>query len=122
MFAVIKAGGRQYRVVGNDVIEIDRVANEVGSVIQFGDVLMVGGPDGTTVGAPIVAGVTVSGEVIDHPRGPKVIAFKKRRRKNSKRKRGHRQHHTLVRISVIGDTTFEKPVRAARPAAAEANE
>ncbi|MCW5713194.1 MAG: 50S ribosomal protein L21 [Bauldia sp.] len=122
MFAVIKAGGRQYRVVGNDVIEIDRVADEIGSVIQFGDVLMVGGPDGTTVGAPIVAGVTVSGEVVEHHRGPKVIAFKKRRRKNSKRTRGHRQHHTLVRISAIGDTTFEKPVRAAKAAPAEANE
>ncbi|MGD9740849.1 MAG: 50S ribosomal protein L21 [Bauldia sp.] len=100
MFAVIKAGGRQYRVAANDVIEIDRVEAEVGDTIAFGEVLMLGG-DTPTVGAPTVAGASVSGEVVEHTRGDKVIAFKKRRRKNSKRTRGHRQHHTLVRITGI---------------------
>jgi large subunit ribosomal protein L21 len=97
MFAVIKTSGRQYRVAANDVIEINRVAVDVGSFIDFPEVLMVG----TTIGNPLVAGATVSGEVIDHPRGDKVIAFKKRRRHNYKRKKGHRQDLTLVRITDI---------------------
>ena len=101
MFAVIKAGGRQYRVAANDVIEIDRIAGDVGDSIGFDQVLMLGGPEGATLGSPVVAGASVAGEVIEHRRGAKIIVFKKRRRKNSRRTRGHRQHLTLVRITDI---------------------
>jgi large subunit ribosomal protein L21 len=100
MFAVIKTGGKQYRVAPEDVIRIDRVAAEPGQVIEFGEVLVVGG-DTPTIGVPTVEGAMVAGELLQHERGDKVIAFKKRRRKNSRRKRGHRQHQTVVRIKEI---------------------
>jgi large subunit ribosomal protein L21 len=119
MFAVIRTSGRQYRVAANDVIEINRVAVDIGDRIDFADVLMVGGPDGSKFGGPLLEGATVSGEVIDHPRGPKVIAFKKRRRHNYKRKKGHRQDLTLVRITDIL-TDGQKP--APRKAAARKTE
>jgi large subunit ribosomal protein L21 len=101
MFAVIKTGGKQYRVAANDVIEIEKLEAEPGAAVTFADVLMVGGDDGVTVGAPLIAGATVAGEVVEQTRAAKVIAFKKRRRQNSKRKRGHRQHLTVVRITGI---------------------
>ena len=102
MFAVIKTGGRQYRVVPDDVLEIGKIEGEVGTIVQLGEVLVVGG-DTPVLGAPTVAGATVAAEVLQHKRGPKVIAFKKRRRKNSRRKRGHRQDLSTVRIkSIIG--------------------
>jgi large subunit ribosomal protein L21 len=100
MFAVIKTGGKQYRVVAEDILQVGRVDGEPGSVIEFGEVLVVGG-DTPVLGVPTVAGATVAAEVLDHVRGPKVIAFKKRRRKNSRRKRGHRQEFSLVRITEI---------------------
>ena len=89
MFAVFKTGGKQYRVAAEDVLKVDRVKGEPGEIVEFGEVLVVGG-DSVTLGAPMVAGATVAAEVLDHARGPKIIAFKKRRRKNSRRKRGHR--------------------------------
>jgi len=100
MFAVIKAGGKQYRVAAEDVIRIDRVENEPGQVVEFGEVLLLGG-DTPTIGTPTVAGATVAGEVLQHDRGDKVIAFKKRRRKNSRRKRGYRHEFSLIRITEI---------------------
>jgi large subunit ribosomal protein L21 len=100
MFAVIKTGGKQYRVVAEDILQVDRVDAEPGSVIEFGEVLVVGG-ETPVLGVPTVEGATVAAEVLDHVRGPKVIAFKKRRRKNSRRKRGHRQEFSLVRITEI---------------------
>ena len=100
MFAVIKTGGKQYRVVAEDVLRVDRLEGEPGTVVEFAEVLVVGG-DTPVVGAPTVADATVAGELLDHIRGPKVIAFKKRRRKNSKRKRGHRQDLTIVRVTDI---------------------
>lgn len=100
MFAVIKAGGKQYRVAPEDVIRIDRVAGEPGEVIEFGEVLVVGG-DTPVIGVPTVAGATVAGEVLQHTRGDKVIAFKKRRRKNSRRKRGYRHDFSVIRITEI---------------------
>ena len=100
MFAVIKTGGKQYRVVAEDVLRVDRLEAEPGTVVEFSEVLVVGG-DHTMLGTPTVAGATVGAEVLDHVRGPKVIAFKKRRRKNSRRKRGHRQEFSLVRITEI---------------------
>ena len=113
MFAVIKTGGRQYRVVPNDVLEIGKIAGDVGTIVQLGEVLVVGG-DTPVLGSPMVAGASVAAEVLDHKRGPKVIAFKKRRRKNSRRKRGHRQEFTVVRITEIC-TDGRKPI--ARPKA-----
>jgi large subunit ribosomal protein L21 len=100
MFAVIKTGGKQYRVVAEDKLKVARVAGEVGDIVEFGEVLVVGG-DTPTLGNPTVAGATVAAEVLAHDRDEKVIAFKKRRRKNSRRKRGHRQEYSLVRITEI---------------------
>jgi large subunit ribosomal protein L21 len=100
MFAVIKAGGKQYRVVAEDVIRIDRVEAEPGNVIEFGEVLLLGG-DTPQIGAPTVSGAMVAGEVLQHTRGDKVIAFKKRRRKNSRRKRGYRHEFSVIRITEI---------------------
>jgi large subunit ribosomal protein L21 len=100
MFAVFKTGGKQYRVAADDVLQIDKVKGEPGQIVAFGEVLLVGG-DAVTLGKPTVAGATVAAEVLDQARGPKIIAFKKRRRKNSRRKRGHRQEFTLIRITEI---------------------
>ena len=111
MFAVIKTGGKQYTVAANDVITIERLEGEAGDVISFTEVLMIGG-DKAVVGSPLVAGATVAGELVEQARGPKVISFKKRRRQNSKRKKGHRQDLTLVRITEIL-TDGKKPSKAA---------
>ncbi len=100
MFAVIKTGGRQYRVVPDDVLEIGKIAGDVGTIVQLGEVLLLGG-DTPVLGAPTVAGATVAAEVLQHKRGPKVISFKKRRRKHSKRKRGYRDEITVLRITEI---------------------
>jgi large subunit ribosomal protein L21 len=113
MFAVIKTGGRQYRVVPNDVLEIGKIAGDVGTIVQLGEVLVVGG-DTPVLGAPTVAGATVAAEVLQHKRGPKVIAFKKRRRKNSRRKRGYRDEITVLRITEIL-TDNAKPTVGPRP-------
>ena len=113
MFAVIKTGGRQYRVVPNDVLEIGKIAGDVGTIVQLGEVLVVGG-DTPTLGTPTVAGASVAAEVLDHKRGPKVIAFKKRRRKNSRRKRGYRDEITVLRITEIL-TDNAKPTVGPRP-------
>jgi len=116
MFAVIKAGGKQYRVVAEDVIRIDRVAAEPGQVIEFGEVLLLGG-DTPTVGVPTIAGATVAGEVLQHTRGDKVIAFKKRRRKNSRRKRGFRHDFSVIRITeILTDGAKPSKTPPARPA------
>ena len=101
MYAVIKTGGKQYRVAKDDVVIIERVAGEAGAKIEFSEVLMVGSGAGVKVGTPTVAGATVTGELVAQSRGDKVIAFKKRRRKNSRRKKGHRQDLSTVRITTI---------------------
>ena len=100
MFAVIKTGGRQYRVVPDDVLEIGKIAGEVGTIVQLGEVLLLGG-DTPVLGAPTVAGASVAAEVLQHKRGHKVIAFKKLRRKHSKRKRGYRDEITVLRVTEI---------------------
>ena len=112
MFAVIKTGGKQYRVAANDVITVATLAGEPGTAVTFDQVLMVTNDGSTQLGAPLVEGVTVAGEVVEHTRGEKVIAFKKRRRQNSRRKRGHRQDYTVVRITEIL-AGGEKPKKAA---------
>jgi large subunit ribosomal protein L21 len=113
MFAVIKTGGRQYRVVPNDVLEIGKIAGDVGTIVQLGEVLVLGG-DTPVLGMPTVAGASVAAEVLQHKRGPKVIAFKKRRRKNSRRKRGYRDEITVLRITeILADNA--KPSIGPRP-------
>jgi large subunit ribosomal protein L21 len=113
MFAVIKTGGRQYRVAPDDVLEIGKIAGDVGTIVQLGEVLLVGG-DTPVLGAPTVSGASVAAEVLDHKRGPKVISFKKRRRKNSRRKRGYRDEITVLRITEIL-TNDNKPTVGPRP-------
>jgi large subunit ribosomal protein L21 len=113
MFAVIRAGGKQYRVAAEDIIRIDRVDSEPGQIVEFGEVLVLGG-DTPQLGTPTVAGATVAGEVLQHTRGDKVIAFKKRRRKNSRRKRGYRHDFSVIRITEIL-TGGAKPSKEAKP-------
>ena len=113
MFAVIKTGGRQYRVVPDDVLEIGKIAGDVGTIVQLGEVLLVGG-ESPVLGVPTVAGASVAAEVLQHKRGPKVISFKKRRRKNSRRKRGYRDEITVLRITEIL-TNDNKPTIGPRP-------
>jgi large subunit ribosomal protein L21 len=113
MFAVIKTGGKQYRVAAEDVIRVDRVNGQPGEIVEFGEVLVVGG-DTPQIGAPTVSGAIVAGEVLQHTRGDKVIAFKKRRRKNSRRKRGYRHEFSVVRITEIL-TDGAKPSKTATP-------
>src|SRR5262245_54741022 len=100
MFAVIQTGGKQYRVAPDDVLEIGKIAGDVGTIVQIGEVLVVGG-DTPVPGLPLVSGASVAAEVLDHKRGAKVIAFKKRRRKNSRRKRGYRDEITVIRVTEI---------------------
>jgi large subunit ribosomal protein L21 len=102
MYAVIKTGGKQYRVAPDDVLTIEKIAGEAGAKVEFPEVLMIGG-DSPKFGTPLVSGAKVVAELVEQTRGPKVIAFKKRRRKNSRRKRGHRQDLSTVRIkSIVG--------------------
>ena len=118
MFAVIKTGGKQYKVAAEDVITVEKVKGEPGDLVEFAEVLMLGG-DAVVVGTPVVAGASVAGEVVEQTRGAKVIAFKKRRRKNSRRKRGHRQELSVIRITEIL-TDGRRPTKAERPQPAEA--
>ena len=113
MFAVIKTGGKQYRVEPDDVLEVGKIEGEVGTILQLNEVLVLGG-DTPVLGLPTVAGASVAVEVLDHKRGPKVIAFKKRRRKNSRRKRVYRDEITVLRISeILADGA--KPTKGPRP-------
>ena len=102
MYAVIKTGGKQYRVAADEKLAIEKIVGDAGAEVVFNDVLMLGGEGvEAKVGVPAVAGAKVVAEVVEQGRAAKVIAFKKRRRKNSRRKRGHRQHQTVVRIKEI---------------------
>ena len=118
MFAVIKTGGKQYRVAANDVIAVAKLEGEPGAEVTFGEVVMMAKGDSIELGAPLLKDVSVTGEVVEQKRGPKVIAFKKRRRQNSRRKRGHRQDFTLVRITAIAGEKAEPKARKAPKAAA----
>ncbi len=122
MFAVIKTGGKQYRVVANDVLKIEKVAGEVGDIVEIGFVLAHGEGDSVTLGAPFVDGALVTAEVVAQGRAGTVIAFKKRRRQNSKRRRGHRQYETTVRIDeiLLGGAKPSKKAAAKKEAVAEA--
>ena len=112
MYAVIKTGGKQYRVAADEIFEVEKLAGEPGELVKFADVLMLGGDGNVTVGKPTVSGATVTAEILEQGRGPKTINFKKRRRKNSRRKKGHRQDLTTVRILEVlasGQSPSKKP-------------
>ncbi|HET7154756.1 MAG TPA: 50S ribosomal protein L21 [Hyphomicrobiaceae bacterium] len=100
MYAVIKTGGKQYRVAADELLTVEKVAGDAGSKVEFTEILMLGGSGDPKLGDAL-KGAKVIAEVVEQNRAPKVIAFKKRRRKNSRRKRGHRQHQTVVRIKEI---------------------
>ncbi|HZD25528.1 MAG TPA: 50S ribosomal protein L21 [Alphaproteobacteria bacterium] len=124
MFAVIKTGGKQYRVEPNDVIRVERLAGEAGDAITFDQVLMLGGEGAeTAVGAPLVEGASVTGTVVDQTRGRKIIIFKKKRRKNHRRRNGHRQDLTEVRITDVlaagGKTATQKSTKSTTKSAAK---
>jgi large subunit ribosomal protein L21 len=101
MYAVIKTGGKQYKVAENDVIIVEKLAGEAGSTVTLGEVLLVGDEQGAMLGKPTIAGATVSATVLEQGRADKIIVFKKRRRQNSRRKNGHRQPQTVLRITGI---------------------
>ena len=105
MFAVIRTGGKQYKVAKDDVIAVEKLDGEPGMTVELGEVLMVG--DGATVatGTPLVAGASVSATLVEHRRADKIIVFKKKRRQNYRRKKGHRQHQTVLRIDEIRPST-----------------
>lgn len=121
MYAVIKTGGKQYRVAANDKILIEKLAGEAGDQVTFGEVLLVANGGTVDVGAPFVSGATVVGEIAAQERGPRVIIFKKRRRKHYRRRNGHRQDLTSVTITEIltGGAKPAAKAKAARPAKTE---
>lgn len=100
-FAVIRTGGKQYRVMPNAVLTVEKLEAEPGSTVTFHDVLAVGNDAGLTLGAPTVLGASVTATVLEQKRGDKIIVFKKKRRKNYRRKKGHRQHLTVLRIADV---------------------
>jgi len=101
MFAVIKTGGKQYRIAAGSLIKVEKLDASSGAQVEFKEVLLIGEGAEAKIGSPFVKGAVVKAEVVEQARGPKVIAFKKRRRQNSQRTRGHRQRLTLVRITEI---------------------
>ena len=120
MYAVIRSGGKQYKVAKDDVVTVEKLAGAAGDAIEFGEVLLLGEGEKTTAGDPLVAGALVTGEVVEQKRGKKIIVFKKKRRKNHRRRNGHRQDLTAVRITdILSDG--KKPAKAkAKPAPKEA--
>ena len=97
MYAVVRTGGKQYKVTKDAVLTVESLAGDVGSKLTLSEVLLVGG-DTPTLGAPLVKGASIACEIVEHGQGEKVIAFKKKRRKNTHRKRGHRQHFTKLKV------------------------
>ena len=116
MFAVIRTGGKQYRVAPNDIIEIERIAGEPGDIVELGEVLLLGGDSGPQTGSPTIAGALVAAELVEHIRGEKIIVFKKKRRKNYRRRNGHRQLLTMLRITeILTDGKKPSQTKLARP-------
>lgn len=130
MYAVVKTGGKQYRVCENDTLRVERLDGEAGDIVTLDNVLMVGEGKTVTVGAPSVAGAAVAAEILEQARARKIIVFKKRRRQNYRRTKGHRQHYTLLRVTeILTDGAKPKPAakkaaktEAPKPAAAKAEE
>ena len=115
MFAVIRTGGKQYRVAPNDIIEIEKIAGKPGDIVELGEVILLGGDGGPKTGSPTIAGALVAAEVIGQKRGEKIIVFKKKRRKNYRRKNGHRQSLTALRITEILTDGKKPSKQAAKP-------
>ena len=113
MYAVIKTGGKQYKVAKDQIVIVEKLAGEAGDSVAFDQVLLVGEDDKTTLGAPFVAGASVTAEVVEQARADKIIVFKKKRRKNHRRRNGHRQHETVLRITEIL-TDGKAPAKAAK--------
>ncbi|MFZ1122037.1 MAG: 50S ribosomal protein L21 [Candidatus Binataceae bacterium] len=101
MFAIVRTGGKQYRVGVGDQITVERIVGDVGAEIELGDVLAIGGDETPVIGTPIVPDAAVRARIVQQPRGTKVIVFKKKKRKNYRRKRGHRQELTVLKIEEI---------------------
>jgi large subunit ribosomal protein L21 len=101
MFAVIRTGGKQYKVAPNDVIAVEKLDGEPGATLELGEVLMVGEGAEVSTGTPLLSGASVSATLVEHRRADKIIVFKKKRRHNYRRKNGHRQHQTVLRIDEI---------------------
>ena len=119
MFAVIKTGGKQYRVASGDVIKVEKLDGEAGAALNFDEVLLVGDDKSSTAGTPIVEGAKVSGEILEQTRGDKVVIFKKKRRHNYRRKAGHRQDLTVVKITDIAMGAKKKAAAKKAEAPAE---
>jgi large subunit ribosomal protein L21 len=118
MYAVVKTGGKQYRVAKDDVIRIEKLDGQAGDIVTLGDVLMLGDGADVKVGAPLIAGASVAGEIVEQMRDKKVVIFKKRRRQNYRRKKGHRQHLTVVRVTeILIDGAKPSGVKSERKAA-----
>ena len=120
MYAVIKTGGKQYKVAAGNLIAVEKLAGEAGDTVDFDEVLVVGGDDDATIGSPVVEGALARGEIVGQKRAAKILVFKKRRRQNSKRSRGHRQHQTLVRITEILTEGKKPAAKTAKPKRASA--
>ena len=120
MYAVISTGGKQYKVAANDVISVEKLPGEAGETIGFDDVLMVGEGAEATIGTPLVDGARVEATILEQGRGPKIIVFKKQRRKGHRRKKGHRQDLTVLRITDIQATGAKAAEEKAAPEAAAA--
>ena len=115
MFAVIRTGGKQYKVAKDDVISVEKLAGEPGAVIELAEVLMIGEGAEVTTGTPLLAGASVAASVVDQIRAPKIIVFKKQRRKNYRRKKGHRQYQTVLRITEIRGAAGSPPAEDEGP-------
>ena len=115
MFAVIRTGGKQYRVAPNDIIEIEKIAGKPGDIIELSEVILLGGDGGPKTGSPTIAGALVAAEVIEQRRADKITVFKKKRRTNYRRKKGHRQELTALRITEILTDGKKPSKQAAKP-------
>ena len=109
MFAVIRTGGKQYKVAKDDVLSVEKLAGEPGATIELAEVLMIGEGAEITTGTPLLTGASVAATVVEQTRAPKIIVFKKKRRKNYRRKKGHRQHQTVLRITEIRGAGGSQP-------------
>ncbi len=112
-YAVIRTGGKQYRVTPDAVLAVEKLEAEPGATVTFHEVLMLGGEGSLVIGAPTVAGASVTATVLEQRRGDKVIIFKKKRRQNYRRKKGHRQHETVLRIAAISGAAATAAAAAA---------
>src|SRR5450830_790200 len=120
LYAVIKTGGKQYRVTSGLKLKVEKLSAEVGSAVTIDQVLMLADGDNVTIGAPLIAGATVQATVVSHGRGDKVMIFKFRRRKHYRKTQGHRQSYTEIQIGELGASTVAKPAKAAKAAKTEA--